>query len=202
MKLTSNLDKIGTIGLFLAAMATPCCFPLFTFVLSAFGLGSAELFGGWTEYIFEGLVIISLIGFLISYRQHRNISPFLIALISGGFIIYAYNFNFDSKIIYGGMFGLLAATTTNYFINRKSKTACTTCAVIDGKTIELESTITCPKCGHKKKEIMPTDACQFFYECQKCKTVLKPKQGDCCVYCSYGTIPCPSVQRREKKRCC
>lgn len=24
----------------------------------------------------------------------------------------------------------------------------------------LESTITCPSCGHKKEEIMPRDACQ------------------------------------------
>jgi hypothetical protein len=43
-----QLDRIGTIGLFIAAIATPCCFPLFAFALSAFGLGSAELFGGWT----------------------------------------------------------------------------------------------------------------------------------------------------------
>jgi len=50
--------------------------------------------------------------------------------------------------------------------------------------IELKSTITCPECGHKKEEEMPTDACQFFYECDNCHTVLKPNQGDCCVYCS------------------
>jgi hypothetical protein len=56
------------------------------------------------------------------------------------------------------------------------------------------TTITCPNCGHMKKEIMPIDTCQFFYECEKCKTVLKPKQGDCCVYCSYGTVKCPSKQ--------
>ena len=49
--------------------------------------------------------------------------------------------------------------------------------------IKLQSTITCPNCGHKKEETMPTDACQYFYECEKCKQVLKPKQGDCCVYC-------------------
>ncbi|WP_367285388.1 GDCCVxC domain-containing (seleno)protein [Arcicella rosea] len=59
---------------------------------------------------------------------------------------------------------------------------------------ELESIITCPKCGHRKLETMPTDACQFFYECEKCKVVLKPQSGDCCVYCSYGTVKCPSVQ--------
>ncbi|MGC9354704.1 MAG: GDCCVxC domain-containing (seleno)protein [Mariniphaga sp.] len=39
-----------------------------------------------------------------------------------------------------------------------------------------------------------TDGCQFFYECENCKTVLRPKSGDCCVYCSYGTVKCPSKQ--------
>jgi hypothetical protein len=63
----------------------------------------------------------------------------------------------------------------------------------------LKSEITCPNCGHKKIEEMPTDACQYFYECENCKTVLKPKLGDCCVYCSYGTEKCPSIQ---KKKCC
>lgn len=71
--------------------------------------------------------------------------------------------------------------------------------------IELISTITCPKCGHKKEEEMPTDACQFFYECEHCKTILKPQKGDCCVYCSYGSIPCPSIQRNTNSKddaCC
>ena len=41
---------------------------------------------------------------------------------------------------------------------------------------------------------MPTDACQFFYECQGCKAVLRPKTGDCCVFCSYGSVKCPPEQ--------
>lgn len=68
------------------------------------------------------------------------------------------------------------------------------------KTSILQSTITCPVCEHKKEETMPTDACQFFYECEKCKSVLKAKEGDCCVYCSYGTVKCPSMQSNDK--CC
>ncbi len=60
--------------------------------------------------------------------------------------------------------------------------------------IVLESVIACPVCGHQKRETMPTDACQWFYECEACKTVLKPKPGDCCVYCSFGTNPCPPKQ--------
>jgi len=62
------------------------------------------------------------------------------------------------------------------------------------KIIILESTITCPECGFQKEETMPTDACTYFYTCTDCKSVLKPKQGDCCVFCTYGTIKCPPIQ--------
>jgi hypothetical protein len=58
----------------------------------------------------------------------------------------------------------------------------------------IESTITCPRCFVAKTETMPTDACQFFYECTGCGTKLKPKAGDCCVFCSYGSVPCPPMQ--------
>ena len=50
--------------------------------------------------------------------------------------------------------------------------------------LELRSEITCPHCGHRKVEEMPTDACQFFYECEDSRTLLRPKLGDCCVFCS------------------
>ena len=57
-----------------------------------------------------------------------------------------------------------------------------------------ESTITCPNCGVSRKEVMPSDNCQFFYECTGCKALLRPKAGDCCVYCSYGSVKCPPMQ--------
>ena len=60
--------------------------------------------------------------------------------------------------------------------------------------IILKSMITCPKCGHQKEEVMPTDACLYFYECEKCYAILKPMAGDCCVFCSYGTVKCPPIQ--------
>lgn len=67
----------------------------------------------------------------------------------------------------------------------------------------LESMITCPECGHTRTEVMPTDACQWFYECVNCRTVLRPKKGDCCVFCSYGTVPCPPIQLHGRDgNCC
>lgn len=68
--------------------------------------------------------------------------------------------------------------------------------------IEARSTLTCPQCGHRATEIMPTDACQYFYDCQGCGVVLKPKAGDCCVYCSYGDVACPPIQEGGGKACC
>jgi hypothetical protein len=48
---------------------------------------------------------------------------------------------------------------------------------------------------------MPTDACQWFHECEQCKTVLHPKPGDCCVFCSYGSERCPPMQIGGKACC-
>lgn len=56
------------------------------------------------------------------------------------------------------------------------------------------SVITCPKCGFKKTETMPTDVCQLKYTCTNCQVVLHPKDGDCCVFCTYGDHKCPSKQ--------
>ncbi len=64
--------------------------------------------------------------------------------------------------------------------------------------LQLFSTLTCPKCEGKSKEKMPTNVCQYYYECVSCGALLKPKTGDCCVYCSYGDTPCPPVQQRIK----
>jgi hypothetical protein len=67
-------------------------------------------------------------------------------------------------------------------------------------SIILESEITCPICGHKKIETMPTDSCWWFYECESCHEILKPKYGDCCVYCSYGSVKCLPIQAGDS--CC
>lgn len=66
--------------------------------------------------------------------------------------------------------------------------------------IELESTLTCPHCGFVQRMVMPTDACLYFHECPNCKAMLRPKAGDCCVFCSYGSVRCPP--RQAGTACC
>lgn len=63
----------------------------------------------------------------------------------------------------------------------------------------IDSTITCPVCGFAKSETMPTDACQVRYQCSQCGELLKPKPGDCCVFCSYGSVLCPPIQLEQNR---
>ncbi|MDP3255946.1 GDCCVxC domain-containing (seleno)protein [Bosea sp. (in: a-proteobacteria)] len=65
--------------------------------------------------------------------------------------------------------------------------------------MELQSTLTCPHCSHQATETMPIDACWFFYECKSCGVLLRPLEGDCCVFCSYGATPCPPIQAADGK---
>jgi hypothetical protein len=191
---TSIIERIGVIGIVLTAITSPCCFPLFGIVLSALGFGSFELFGSVTMYIFLAFVVLSMIGSLFSFLFHKKTLPLLIGIISGLLIFYNYFFDEESNnTMYIGMVGLMISSLMNYYESKIIN-------LMKNTGVILQSTITCPHCGHKKEETMPTDSCQFFYECENCKKTLKPKEGDCCVYCSYGTVPCPPIQ--ENKKCC
>ena len=66
--------------------------------------------------------------------------------------------------------------------------------------MRLELMLTCPKCGHQAVETMPTDACQFFYECKGCGEILKRLAGDCwrVLLLRFGSLPArPEVGEGE-----
>ena len=66
---------------------------------------------------------------------------------------------------------------------------------IDSSTEKSETCeITCPHCGHKKTEILPTEYCQLKYQCENCSNTLTPEGDDCCVFCTHSTHKCPSKQ--------
>lgn len=58
----------------------------------------------------------------------------------------------------------------------------------------LVTTLTCPRCGRQSEETMPTDHCVVVHDCPGCGATLRPKPGDCCVYCSWASVPCPPIQ--------
>lgn len=62
------------------------------------------------------------------------------------------------------------------------------------RSVRLESVLTCPSCGATHRERMPEDRCVVRYACAACGEELRPAAGDCCVFCTFGSRPCPPVQ--------
>ncbi|WP_083499496.1 GDCCVxC domain-containing (seleno)protein [Thioalkalivibrio nitratireducens] len=62
--------------------------------------------------------------------------------------------------------------------------------------------MTWPESAYKKTETMPSDASQWYYECQACHALLRPKLGDCCVFCPYGSVRCPPMREAGRDYCC
>jgi hypothetical protein len=65
----------------------------------------------------------------------------------------------------------------------------------DGMKAQVKSVLTCPLCGRQTEEQMPESACVYFFDCPFCGERLRPHPGDCCVFCSFGTVPCPPKQQ-------
>lgn len=69
------------------------------------------------------------------------------------------------------------------------------------KNIALKSDLTCPFCGFTKSELRPSDSCMYCYdECAECHSLIRPKPGDCYVFCSCGSTACPP--RQNETLCC
>ena len=180
----ASLDRFGSLGAFVAAVAAPCCFPLFAALAATLGLGALAPYEAIVLYAFQGFALLSLVGLVFAFRQHRRAGPLILGVISVAILAYAFYHSFYPTILYIGLFGLLAATFWNYVSScRRGATAPI-----------LRSIITCPHCGHRVDESMPTNACLYFYDCPACHVRLKPAHGDCCVFCSFGSVPCPPVQ--------
>jgi hypothetical protein len=181
--LKTNLEKIGSIGAVVAAAACPICFPKLALIGAVFGLGALSAF----EYQFliaaQALVALAVAGHALSYLRHRSRWLLGLAVLSGAGVFAGLYLAGSELLVYAGLAGLVAASTADLWRRFRSQAGPV-----------LESEITCPKCRLRRKETMATDACQFFYECTGCGALLRPKAGDCCVFCSYGSVKCPPAQ--------
>ena len=184
MKIAQHLDKIGSIGAIVTATLVPCCFPLFSVIATTIGLGALEQFAPQLQYVIQVLVAVALVGSYFAYRNHRLIWPLIVATIGTFLIFFHYYVSFSTPLVYIGLGLLLISGIWNTGLNKKRQRS----------EIIFEATITCPESGFQKSEKMPTNACQYFWNCPKCGKKLKPNEGDCCVYCSFGTVPCPPIQ--------
>jgi DNA-directed RNA polymerase subunit RPC12/RpoP len=186
---THTVAFLGSIGSALAlfmAVAAPCCLPIFAAFAGAVGLTALGLSEEFVLYAVQGFALLAMVGLVFSVSRHRQFGPLILGAIATLALFFSFHARFSALLVYLSLGGLCIASVWKYLLSRKRRG--------DGAGVILQSVIKCPKCGHRAEETMPTNACLFFYECARCGATLKPKSGDCCVFCSYGFVPCPPIQ--------
>lgn len=167
----------------------PCCFPALGVAGSALGLTALAPSESHLLHAVQGLAVLSAVGGVFSYLRHHKIPPLALGLLGAAVVVFAVQSSWSSAVAYGGLTALAIAALWNTFLAKRRS----------GETVALQSTLTCPHCGARSKETMPLNACQHFFRCTSCQALLKPLDGDCCVFCSFGDVKCPPKQHEA---CC
>jgi hypothetical protein len=170
----------------IAAAACPVCFPKLALIGTLLGLGGLGAYESQLFIAAQALVVIALAGHALSFRAHRNRWLLGAAIVSAAAVFAGLYWTGSEAMAYAGFAGLVGASMPQLWarLARRPK---------------LSSLITCPACGARKKERMPTDYCQIMYACTGCGLMLRPKRGDCCVFCSYGSVKCPPLQLQGER---
>ena len=116
------LEKVGSVGTFITAAACPVCWPLFASIGATLGLGVLAPFEGiMMTIVFPAFVIISIVGTILSFINHRTYLPLAVSLVSAALILYGFYGGWNLILMYIGIFGLLAGSVLGFFANKKCK---------------------------------------------------------------------------------
>jgi hypothetical protein len=108
---------------------------------------------GWVLLCFKILVFIALVGNILSFSRHRRVLLLIFAAISPTIIFSLLYVRFNQPLLYVRLCGLA--------LELHCKPAV--------RSTRSQVGYDLPHCSFAKEESMPTDACQFFYECKNCK---------------------------------
>lgn len=177
--LSKLIQGTASIGALLAASMAPCCLPLLAAVGSASGVAALEIEPESGLMVMQGFALLAAAGAVVNFRKRGHAVPLAFSLLGTLALIAGGQGWISHWAIYPGLASLLTAAALNWLWRKKP---------------QLDSHITCSRCGHSEKLRMPTDSCLYFWDCPACEQRVKPKDGDCCVFCSYGDVPCPPIQ--------
>jgi hypothetical protein len=122
----SHLDKAGTFGGILAALAaaSPCCLPLLATASASLGLGFLWRYESVAGWVFQGFALLALFGVVMAFRRHKQLLPLLLMAGSSGAIFGYYHVFHQAEFVYVGLVGLVAASV----LNHRAAKQCNTCA--------------------------------------------------------------------------
>lgn len=128
--MNKSANKLQTTGL-LAGLVSLLCLPcLLAPLLIGAGLSSILVFlGNWLTPIVLALVGVSLVGFVLSFKEHKNPLALALALLSGGTLYYSQYVVHNRQLGYVGSALLIAAVIADYVIRKRHKASCEECKV-------------------------------------------------------------------------
>lgn len=122
--------KLQSTGLFAGLLALLCLPCILAPLLISVGLSSILVFlGKWLTPALLVLVGISLVGFVLSFRTHKNPLALALALAAGGILYYSRYVNYSQRLGYLAVALLVAAVVADYIIRRRYKAYCEDCEV-------------------------------------------------------------------------
>lgn len=126
----NKLEKSGSYGAVIAAAACPICFPKLAIISALFGFGALAQYEIFFFYGMQLLMILSLVGHVMSYRQHKN-QPLLTLAITSVILFFISLYLYVSEVVsYIALAGLILATIWLYVENKR----CANCDLSEKQT--------------------------------------------------------------------
>ena len=123
----SKLQSTGLLAGLLALICLPC---ILAPLLISVGLSSILVFlGKWLTPLLLILVAVSLVGFMLSYKMHKNALPLTLAAFAGGLLYYSRYISFNQQLSYLAAALLIAAIVADFIIRRRYKAYCEDCEI-------------------------------------------------------------------------
>jgi|GEM_PF-4110628 len=131
--MNEHANKLQSTGL-LAGLVSLMCLPcLLAPLLIGVGMSSILVFlGNWLTPLVLVLVGVSLVGFVLSFKEHKNPLALMLASLSGGTLYYSQYVDYNQRSGYVGSALLIAAVIADYVIRRQHKASCEECKVRSG----------------------------------------------------------------------
>ena len=117
------LEKTGTVGAVIAALACPICFPKVALIGAAVGLGVLAPFEGYIAIGAQVLFVLAFIGQVLSYPRHRNRWLLGLSVLTTALLFVAY-YAFTSTLLLETSLALLVAASIWLVIENRKCSRC------------------------------------------------------------------------------
>ena len=118
------LDKFGSVGAVVAALACPICFPKLALIGAALGLGVFAPYEQYIALVIQGLFVLALFGQFVAFRKHGNKWVLSLAILATVVMFLAYYIVPSSILLQLSLAGLVAASVWQAVESRR----CARCA--------------------------------------------------------------------------